>query len=61
MVARDEAIVTDNNGEFYYDPRISKQEPSTYINLFLPRTSALSLVASKEVNADDASPASSDW
>jgi len=41
MIARDEAIVTDNNGKFFYDPRISKQEPATYVNLFLPRTSAV--------------------
>ncbi len=61
MVARDEAIVTDNDGQFIYDPRISKQEPATYVNLFLPRTSALTVVATKELDADDAVPSSPDW
>ncbi|HLX64988.1 MAG TPA: hypothetical protein VKX17_27205 [Planctomycetota bacterium] len=61
MIARDEAIVTDNSGVFYYDPRISKQEPSTYINLFLPRTAALSVISTKDLNADDAVPSSPDW
>lgn len=61
MIARDEAIVTDNNGVFYYDPRISKQEPSTYINLFLPRTAALCVISTKDLNADDAVPTSPDW
>jgi hypothetical protein len=61
MIARDEAIVTDNNGVFYYDPRISKQEPVTYVNLFLPRTAALNVILCKEVNSDDAVPSSPDW
>lgn len=61
MIARDEAIVTDNNGIFYYDPRISKQEPVTYVNLFLPRTSALNVISARELSADDAIPSSPDW
>lgn len=61
MIARDEAIVSDNNGTFYYDPRISKQEVSTYVNLFLPRTAALYVLVCKESNADDAAPSSPDW
>ena len=61
MIARDEAIVSDNNGEFYYDPRISKQEPATYVNLFLPRTSALSTISSQEMPLDAPTVASADW
>ena len=37
MVTRDEGIVTDSSAKWYYDPRISKGDMSTYIELFLPR------------------------
>jgi len=37
MVTRDEGIVTDTSAKWYYDPRISKGDMSTYIELFLPR------------------------
>ncbi|HYF50434.1 MAG TPA: hypothetical protein VEJ63_13575 [Planctomycetota bacterium] len=36
-VMRDEGIVTDYSAKWYYDPRISKGDLSTYIELFLPR------------------------
>lgn len=61
MIARDDAIVTSDRGTIYYDPRISKQEPQTYVNLFLPRTSAMAVISVKEQNADDATAASPDW
>jgi hypothetical protein len=61
MVARDDAVVSDNGGTIYYDPRMSKQAPQTYVNLFLPRTAALDVISTKEPVADDATPASPDW
>ncbi len=61
MVARDEAIVSDGNGAICYDPRISKQAPSTYVNLFLPRTTAAYVLVFKEAAPDDAVPSSPDW
>ncbi len=61
MIARDEAIVTNDGGSFFYDPRLSKRDPMTYVNLFLPRNAALDVIQTKELGSDDASPASADW
>jgi hypothetical protein len=38
-IMRDEAIVTDNQANFYYDPRITNGALNSYINLYLPRSS----------------------
>lgn len=49
VIMRDEAILTDNLANFYYDPRISKGALNAYINLFLPRTPTYSTVMYHEI------------
>ena len=61
MIARDEAIVTDNTASFLWDPRVSKGALSTYINLFLPRAAIYGSLMWKESDADDANANSPDW
>ncbi len=48
-IMRDEAIVTDNQANFYYDPRISNGALNAYINLFLPRSSTYQTLLVHEI------------
>jgi hypothetical protein len=53
MVTRDEGIVTSGFAKWYYDPRLSKSDSSTYINLFLPKTPLFQVLLEREMPAED--------